>query len=540
MSSEGAASSTSRCARSVCLLAWAVSFALVGIGFMPSAAAAQISDAWTRAIGVDVSDEPFSARLQALGSLDVSLEEPQARINAYSFSRNPAALLSDEDSSVVEVPFRYSLSNDSYYDFSHSAAYRDGWVRAFLRNNKQWVLGLEADYGAASASRHDISPWPDQSRFIRDFDISYPSYFQPTTGDNEIGASATQSHIRVTYGRAYGKKLSLGARMAFRFESEGRKVPNPYEIDLSSGSSEFTGGAQYGADLGSTKLTLAGYAGWMAAHVKGVSSGSFNEDQYDWSRPQVSYGGELALKQGAWARGVVDFSHRSNNGEEIAEINWAPQFFLNPLSYEINNPGQGIFKLKWTSVLSGLRRNEIATRWMFDVQNTPAHIGVLYRYYQELEWVTPDDIVFQTMLPLDVRRLGYQANAGISLDLPGGKGLLATEGHFSRLARTDYTGQLPEISMSEQTYHVGAEYRALSWLPLRAGAVVIRRDWDRADGYPPIKGTRFTFGMGYFSGLLRSQVDASFAHEHLNCTPGDPSQELSTGDQVTFLVRHTF
>ena len=475
-----------------------------------------------------------------MGSLEVSVEEPQNRINAYGFSKNPAALLSDEDSSVVEVPFRYEMFDDGYYGLSHSAAYRNASFRAFMRNNKQWVLGLETGYGGASASRHDISPWPDQSRFIRDFDISYPSFFQPTTGDNTIAGSVTQPRARITYGRMYSKKLSLGVRMAFRSESEGRSVPNPYEIDLTSRSTEITGGALYGYDLGSTKVTLAGYAGRTGNHVRGRSSAAFNEDHYDWSRPQVSYGGELVLKQGTWARGIVDFSHRSHNGEEIAQVNWAPQFFLNPLPFNINDPGASIFKQKWTSAMSGLRRNEIATRWMFDVPKTPAHFGALYRYYRELEWVVPGTFVFQTMRELDVRRLGYQANAGISLDLPDGKGLLATEGHFSRLARTDHTGQLPEIAFSEQTYHVGAEYRATSWLPVRAGAVVIRRDWDRADGQPPIKGIRFTFGAGCFWRLLKSQVDASFAHEHLHYAPGDPSQEVSTGDQASFLVRHTF
>jgi len=160
----------------------------------------------------------------------------------------------------------------------------------------------------------------------------------------------------------------------------------------------------------------------------------------------------------SWARGVVDFSHRSHNGEEIAEINWAPQFFLNPLTYDINNPGDGILKAKWTSALSGLRRNEIATRWMFDVPRTPAHVGVAYRYHRELEWIFPGDFVLQTMRRLDVRRLGYQANAGISLDFPDGKGLIATEGHFSRLARADYSNSKKGSGSSfraDQVQHAG-------------------------------------------------------------------------------------
>ena len=78
------------------------------------------------------------------------------------------------------------------------------------------------------------------------------------------------------------------------------------------------------------------------------------------------------------------------------------------------------------------------------------------------------------------------------------------------------------------SYRFGAEYRALSWLPLRAGVAVIRRDPDRRDAAPPLKG------------FLGTQIDASYSHEHVRSTPGDPGEEISRGDQATIVLRYLF
>ena len=104
----------------------------------------------------------------------------------------------------------------------------------------------------------------------------------------------------------------------------------------------------------------------------------------------------------------------------------------------------------------------------------------------------------------------------------------------------DHTGALPDIAVSETNYHFGGEYRPISWLPVRAGFVMIRRDPDRRDGQPPLKGTRITGGVGYFWGFLGTQIDASFSHEHVHSTPGDPSQEVSRGDQAVVVLHYLF
>src|SRR5436309_767165 len=103
-----------------------------------------------------------------------------------------------------------------------------------------------------------------------------------------------------------------------------------------------------------------------------------------------------------------------------------------------------------------------------------------------------------------------------------------------------YTGALPEIASSEMTYHFGAEYRARTWLPVRGGVVLIRRDPDRGDGIPPLKGIRMTAGLGYFWHFLDTQVDASYTHEHVRFTPGDPSEELSRSDRASIVFRYLF
>jgi hypothetical protein len=503
----------------------------------PAVAQAQISEAWTRASTVDVDVRSFSARVDAMGGLGTSVEDPQDRINPYGFSDNPAGLLADQDSSSIDESSRYDSFEDGYYGFPHSVVQRRSGITASLRNGRNWVLGVEGIYGGVNASRHDLSPSPDNGRFIRDFDILYPVSIDPALGDNHIGARVTTPRVGITYGRKFAKKVTLAGRFRYGHEGESRDVPNPYELNLTSSQLSLAGGALASPRVGPLALTLAASAGWMRNHVRGLSTGPFNDDHYDWDRPEVSYNAQLGIRYKG-LRGIIDGRHRSNNGEEIAEVNWAAQYFLNPLPINNTDPSASVFKRKWSALLSGLRRNEVASRWMFDVPRTPAHLGFRYRYYRELEWIRPNDTVLQSARPLDVRRLGHQAVGGVSVDLPGGRGLLGTEVELSREGRVDHLGEFPEITTSEMNYHFGAEYRALSWLPVRGGLVMIRRDPDRSDGYPPVKGFRVSAGLGYFWTSLGTQIDASYAHEHVHFTPGDPSREISRGDQASIVLRY--
>src|SRR5882762_1265961 len=198
----------------------------------PAVAQAQISEAWTRASTVDVDARSFSARLEAMGGLTASVEDPQNRINPYGFSDNPAGLLADQDSSSIEESSHYDRAQDGYYGLPHSVVQRRSGLNAVMRHERQWVMGLEGIYGGVNASRHDLSPSPDNERFIRDFDIMYPSTFQPALGDNHIGASVTAPRIGITYGRKFSKKITLAGRFRYRHESEARSVPNPYVLNL--------------------------------------------------------------------------------------------------------------------------------------------------------------------------------------------------------------------------------------------------------------------------------------------------------------------
>jgi hypothetical protein len=506
----------------------------------PAVAQAQISEAWTRGSTVDVDVRAFSARTEAMGGLNASVEDPQSRINPYGFSDNPAGLLSDRDSSSIEESSRYDSFHDTYFGAPHSVLQRRSGLTMALRHEQDWVLGIEGIFGGVNASRHDVSPSPDNARFIRDFDILYPSSFDPALHDYHIGASVTAPHVGITYGRKFKKKVTVAGRFRYRHESESRNVPNPYELNLSSTQLALTGGALFAPHLGPAQLTVSGSGTWMKSHVRGESSGPFNDDHYDWDRPQVGYNAQLGVRYKSWLLGIVDGRHGSYDGEEIAEVNWASQYFLNPLPTNPNNPSLGVFKAKWSALLSGFRRNEVGTRWMADLPGTPAHLGMEWHYYRELEWIRPNPSVLPSALPLDVRRLGYTAQTGVSVDLPDGKGLLGTEIELNHEGRIDYTRALPDIMVSEMNYHFGAEYRVLSWLPVRAGFVMIRRDPDRRDSQPPLKGSRITGGVGYFWDFLGTQIDASYSHEHVRSAPGDPSLELSRGDQAVVVLRYLF
>src|SRR5947207_10645157 len=181
----------------------------------PAIAQAQIYQAWTRASTVDVEARSISARSDGMG-INTAVEDPQDRINPYGFSDNPAGLLADQDSSTIEESSRYDQFHDGYFSAPQSVVQRRSGLIAALRSNRQWVLGLEGIYGGVNASRHDLSPSPDNSRFLRDFDIMFPSGFDPVAGDNHIGASVIVPRVGVTYARKFLKNVTLAGRMRYR------------------------------------------------------------------------------------------------------------------------------------------------------------------------------------------------------------------------------------------------------------------------------------------------------------------------------------
>jgi len=124
----------------------------------PAVAQAQISEAWVRGTDVNVNQRAFSARTAAMGGLDATVEDPQYRINPYGFSDNPAGLLTDRDSSSIEESSRYDQFQDSYFGVPHSVLQRQSGLSIALRQQHQWVLGLEGVYGGVNASRHDLNP----------------------------------------------------------------------------------------------------------------------------------------------------------------------------------------------------------------------------------------------------------------------------------------------------------------------------------------------------------------------------------------------
>jgi hypothetical protein len=498
---------------------------------------AQISDAWLEATPVEGIGVPRSARLEALGGLRVSIEDDESRVELFDFTDNPAGLLADRDTSSVEQFSDYGDFSDGLYGLDHSVVQRQNVVRAALRRSHTWVVGLDASYGDLKASRHDLYPSPDGSRFIRDFDMPIVSVLTPQSGDRTFGAQIGAPRGRLTYARSFWSRLTMGVRTSYVHESEDRKVVTTYPLDHTSRSASITGGALYDLDVLGGGITAGTFASYSSDKVVGRSETALNHDRYDWWRPQVLYGGQLAVRAG-WVRGIVDGRHRSFNGEEVASINWAPFFFLNPLPSQ--NQTANIFKTKWSAFLSGLRHNEASTRWLADLPGTHTHVGVAYRYYREFEWIRVNPEVLSAAHNLDVRRLGYEAMGGISVDLPDGQGLLAAEVHSGRNHRLDFTGQLPEIITEELSYHCGAEYRARPWLPLRVGLVLLRENPDRRSGLAPVKGIQVSGGAGYFWKWLATRFDVAWAHQHLHFSPGDPSQEISFGDRVTVNARYLF
>jgi hypothetical protein len=111
-----------------------------------------------------------------MGGLTVSAEDRFSRLNAYEYGMNPAGLLGLRDTSWAEQGSEYQSFQDGYYGENHSAISRKSGLRGAVQRER-WALGLDFIYAAVNASRHDLIGTPDNSRFIRDFDIPFATSF---------------------------------------------------------------------------------------------------------------------------------------------------------------------------------------------------------------------------------------------------------------------------------------------------------------------------------------------------------------------------
>ncbi|HEU4724352.1 MAG TPA: hypothetical protein VFU59_03540 [Candidatus Eisenbacteria bacterium] len=508
---------------------------------------AQVVRAWTNDTPLDPYSAWRGARVMAMGDLSVAVEDDRNPLTPYGYSGNAAGFLTSRDTSYVEQGTSYRDYFDRFYGRGNSAITRTSSLRVGWLQGNKWAIGADLRYGTMSASRHDLGTVEDRSRFIRDFDISLPDYFIPRVGDRTIGAGVDYPSASVIYARRFRSWFTLGGRFTHRSEQEDRTVLNdPYDFDNESSASEVAGGLLIHPKSLGRKVQLGVYASWTGNTLKGVSSSAFNDDSYELKKPEVAWGAQLVHQYG-WLKGIIEGHHHSYDGEQIARVNWAPQFFLNPYPSEIDQ--NFVFKKRWTSAIVGLRHNEVRSRWQADLPGTPVHIGARYAYYREYQWDFPIEDVLSPMLPLDVRRLGYKTAGGVSVDLPEQMGVVALEVQAAREQRADWREEkgsslppttVPDVTMGEISYRFGAEYKARPWLPLRAGVALRRFDPDRTDGQPPFRGIRLSAGASYHWHRMGLLFDGAWAHEHFRYTPLDPSIEIGKSDEVTVTIQHLF
>jgi hypothetical protein len=511
---------------------------LTGLIFVRPARA-QVVDAWLHYTPLDAYAGQASTRLRGMGAIEVATWDDQVRIDPYGYGRNPAGLLRSRDSSVVETPFSYADFEDQYYGQSHSAVQRGVSFRGEFRPGGKWAAGVDIDYSSINSSRHESPcPTPDDCRFMRDFNLPVSPELEPSTEDRTFGAGVRSPWFSMTYAREFLDGVTFGARVGYRHENEDRRVLDPYDLDVSSDAAELTGGVIYAIPVADRMATVSAWGQYVKHSVLGESVSPLNDDEYDWDRPQVAYGAALQIRRGDWLTGIVDGRHRSHDGEEIARINWAPQFYMNPFPSE-SDPNN-VFNRTWSAFLSGLRHNEASTRWMIGLPDIPVRMGLRYGYFRQYEWIRPNEVVLPTVNELDVKRQGYRFAGGLSLDLPDKVGVVAAEARIAREFREDFTDVIDDISYITYTYHFGGEYRVKDWLPVRAGVQAIRHDPDRADGIAPLKGAGLTLGAGYFWSAMQWRIDAAYEHYQFRSSPYDPAEEIGFGDRMSLFFQRAF
>ena len=159
----------------------------------------------------------------------------------------------------------YQSFDDGYYAETRSAIMRKSGIRGAVQQER-WALGLDVVYGAVNASRHDEFGTPDNSRFIRDFDLPFAGSFNPIVGDRTIGARGLPGRCDHLCARPFSW-ITLGGRFGFRQETEDRRIADPYDLDVESRSTEYTAGAVIRPPKIGRVVQLAGFGQLVQSNI---------------------------------------------------------------------------------------------------------------------------------------------------------------------------------------------------------------------------------------------------------------------------------
>jgi len=494
---------------------------------------AGIVERWLGYTQLDFRQGVRSFRLDGMGGLTISLEDENNKVNLYDFTGNIAGLWEDRENTHVDfwmdrsgwdgkdriqwidwandttLTIERSMT-DRYTRYGGSAVYRspsgfaigayfevgnnelssDHWLHDY--EELEWALDrITPDYFEDSLVRAEEWPLNDsicQSLLCSGSVCTFDSTFSVSSKYYDFGAMLNL---------VMGSTFSIGMKAYTKEEGESRSNEVRYAIDDTYNEPGLELGM--GLKLGGV-LTVAGNIEYSKIKMQGLSDGMADTveiahyDTFDYDRPKLGWGGQVALDGGGFLKGVVAYRHEAWDGEESYVLDW--------VNSEVYQSGGGGIRVRGKSLEDSYSSGVGSARWLISSRSTGTSVGLRASYgsskYERT--LVPDTL---TVHPCRVRADSLNLNknfwkfGGGFAQRIGRSVLLGAEFEASSKEEIDARTNLQLSENGAWEARGGLEYTFTERLSARAGYAIATLDPSTAVEDDTYSLKKITLGVSY-------------------------------------------
>jgi hypothetical protein len=423
--------------------------------------------------GLAVARDPGSARLAAMGGLEVSIADENGELNLLDYGGNVCGFLTDSDHRRWDA---WRETHRSVRDTRDAAGARtrvrsqisETGGRMAWRNGTSRVLGGDVVFDELTNSI-------EQGTRTK---VSGPMW--GVFGAQKVSIFTVGGAVRTLGDNQDVRSESV---FAIRHEGSGLRGMGALAIDL--------GKLQFGAQAELQKNTINGLS---------RDESRFHEDKLTWKRPVEIYDLTAFWKPTEMVSGAVRARIVRLDGREEVKISWSDRM--------PDNPSQSNFLSRTGTFKEKRDGTEFGTRW----EARPLD-GVLVGV--RLDHAKLDETVIEGKNYKGSRRASDTSDkatvggGGASYEFPSGRLRVGAEGWFSTLeSKVREVEAMVTTKARQVEFRAGGEYYLRDWLILRAGFQRISYDSNTDQPRSLQLGNGYTAGVGYVSRGGLYQIDA--------------------------------
>lgn len=447
----------------------------VGIGLIlgSGAATAQTIDWLATQNGLAVAHDPGSARLAAMGGLDVSVPDENLELNLLDYGRNVCGFLTDSDHRRWD-------------------AWRE--THRFIRDTRD-ATGKRTRVRSQLSESGGRMAWRNGSNRVLGGDVVLDEF----SNSIEQGANTKVSGpLWGVFGAQKVSVLTIGA--ALRTVSDNQDVRSESVFAIRHEGSGLRGTGALAVDLG--KFQIGAQAELQKNTINGLSrdESRFHEDKLTWKRPVEIYDFSAFWKPIEMVSGAVRARIVRSDGREEVKISWSDRM--------PDNPSQANFLSRTGTFKETRDGTEFGTRWEARPLDGVT-VGLRVDRAKLDETVIEGKNYKGSRRASDTSDKATIGGGGASYEFPSGRLRVGTEGWFSTFESTAQELDTKTTTKARQVeFRAGGEYFLRDWLVLRAGFQRISLDADTDQPRSLQIGNGYTAGVGYVSRGGLYQIDA--------------------------------